>query len=182
MTFLFAACLVRPAGAQDSPIDIEHNAWISSANNSDLKPSPRQKFEPKSPYLAGGLAVGSILGFWGIAALNDRLFFKHDGWNYYSIPPMALSIAVTPSAGHIYAKEYRHALVFSGLRLGLFGTMVAVAPAALIADDKSLGTIAAFAGIGWFALFVYDLVDAPRAARRYNDRKRKELERGRKER
>jgi hypothetical protein len=83
---------------------------------------------------------------------------------------------VGPSLGQIYAEEYGHAALFSGLRLG--AAVVGVAGfVEIIADiDGDIGdaerglALLALGGAALTLFTVYDVVDAPFAAQRANAR------------
>ncbi len=98
----------------------------------------------------------------------------------------AIAILVGPSAGHIYAGEAGHALGMSLLRsaavIAIVAGFIDHTTAAVdcldcsgqpIADDHRTGDRLMWGGgIALVALTVYDLVDAPRAARRRNEHDR----------
>ncbi len=137
--------------------------------------------EVKSPTVARTLAVGTTLAGYGMVV---GAFFLDGGAMpvlFYSGQVVA---AFGPSAGHVYAGETKHALVFSGIRAGALlaanvgvGLLASCVPSEAIgggSDDTSdcegdgggyllLGGLAVAAGFG-----LYDWYDSGRAAHRYN--------------
>jgi len=88
---------------------------------------------------------------------------------------LALAIA-GPSAGHVYAGEWRHALGFTALRVASAGVMVlglAETVSCIDCTDRhpevGIGLMVG-GGIALGGLTIYDLYDAHRAARRANAR------------
>lgn len=121
--------------------------------------------------------VGTGLGI-GLAFLGNespsRPWLINTGWALATA-----SYVVGPSAGHLYAGEASHAAGFSALRLGLGGAGLALMADGLVehmdceeygSDGSGCGGLEIAAGITLFAtstaLVFYDIVDAPRAARR----------------
>jgi hypothetical protein len=81
-----------------------------------------------------------------------------------------------PSIGHLYANEWGHGLATMGLRLLAFGGSVALITGGIELannDDEAAGggvvmMLGALSGAAGLGLMIYDLVDAPEAARRAN--------------
>jgi hypothetical protein len=87
------------------------------------------------------------------------------------------SIAAGPSAGHWYAGERRHAVIWTGLRGAGIAAVIGGIYLAFDAydDDRALVPGVALAGAGLAAFTIgisWDLFDAHRAARRANLRAR----------
>jgi hypothetical protein len=97
-------------------------------------------------------------------------------WFYGTTALGGLAMIAGPSAGHAYAGEWGHALLFTGLRTGaLLLAATGLAETDCAESCSGLGDGAALAlGLGGLAasvgLAVYDIWDSARAARRYNTR------------
>jgi hypothetical protein len=139
----------------------------------------------KSETLATGLAIGSVTAgaIAMYAAINNHGLSKlEDGrgqnWAFLSAGLGLLSVG--PSAGHIYAGEYRHAVFTSLLRSGGFlaagaGILALRCEAEVdvsCANDKVAAGLVALGGIAYLAGTFYDLYDSRRAVRRRNGRER----------
>ena len=127
----------------------------------------------KEPSTATGIAIGSWLGSLAVVAVGVAVVESNDGIDDdtagYGVLVAGLGLAVvSPSSGHIYAGEHRHAAVTSGLRAG--GLLLAGYG---YRQFWAEGDGSAAIGIGAVVVVtatIYDLVDAPRAARRANRR------------
>jgi hypothetical protein len=83
------------------------------------------------------------------------------------------SALVLPSAGHFYAGSPGWGTLQIATRTAGAGLVVAGIGHCLGEDDCSDAEALAYAGIGLFAAgTVWSLIDAPRAAHRYNERQR----------
>lgn len=88
-----------------------------------------------------------------------------------------VGLAIGPSLGHIYTKDYRGVLIGSGLRIG---GGLAVAAGAAIAVGSSLGAgdgsgaapLLLVGGAAALGGTIYSIVDAPFSARRANEKHR----------
>jgi len=128
--------------------------------------------QPRSPETATWLSTGSTIAGWALIGgafatfdPNGAHSFQHDRATWLLGTSGALLAIVGPSAGHIYAGEYGHAAGFSVARLLLGGAGTFAVAACALGGDCKLAPIGAIA-IG--ALTIYDLHDAPAAARRYD--------------
>lgn len=146
-------------------------------------PAPGRNVAPvadaaaKSPGVATGLAIGSTV-------LASGLFVGSIayGGGEAGLYGTMLVGAVAPSAGHIYAGEGRHALITSAVRgAGLTMMLIGVGAAfdwcehdcGEADEDDALGNT--LFGVGLLTHLIatgYDLVDAHRAAKRTNVRRR----------
>ncbi len=144
-------------------------------------PAPAIEGSMKSEATATMLSIGTTAaGFALIAAAGKQ----QDGAGMGTLGVLALMIG--PSAGHIYAGETGHAVGMSLLRGGAAVAFIAgvvqattVAYADCIdqctgyAGDRDNGaTLMWVGGISFVAATVYDIIDAPRAARRRNTKTR----------
>ena len=133
---------------------------------------PPELVSHKSPPLAGGLAVVTTVVGWGLVAAG--VADDSAGAVLVGVPLAAIG----PSVGHVYAGEYRHALITTSLRVaGLALAYYGVASSTLCFGDScpdgaghsnaglSLLGVGIAAGVG-----LYDWIDAPSAARRANRR------------
>lgn len=160
---------------------------LSPANAARLSPpdSPmpqlvaRQDFSPQK---AGVLAVFSPL----LSIAAGSVLWSHAGDSRNAqlagIGMIVVGLWVGPSAGHIYAGEWGHAVGWSLFRAATSTVGGAIALAAALhgdcedgppgACDTSTGTVLLGAGLllAAGASAVYDFVDAPRAAERANQR------------
>jgi hypothetical protein len=89
---------------------------------------------------------------------------------------------IGPSAGHLYAGETSHAVKMSALRIGALATFLLGLVPVISANDSRCGDCGpqpsndnllpklalAAGGVGLVVATLYDLADAPRAARRAN--------------
>jgi hypothetical protein len=133
----------------------------------------------RSPGTARALALGFSLGSLAVGGLLFSA--KGDGSKIGGIVVAGLGISFGASAGHFYTRETRHGWVSATGRLVAFtlgGLLFFQAYAAMsveyprISEDDAraeaaIGLALVAAGL---ALAVYDVVDAPRAARRANAR------------
>jgi hypothetical protein len=142
-------------------------AGHGTAEGGDVEPVPAEiDASPKSPGTALAWAIGSTFAGWGITlgglyGENVALFILGEAVSAFG-----------PSAGHFYAGEVGHGLATSVIRGGaLFAADVIVVLAFEDDFDQNsgegffLGSLAVAAGLG-----LYDWIDAPRAARRANER------------
>jgi hypothetical protein len=121
---------------------------------------------PKSPGTALAWAIGTTVVGWGmaaggIAAGSPGLFIVGEAVSAFG-----------PSAGHFYAGEIGHGFATSVVRGGALlaaDVILVLAFEDEFEDDSGeglfLGSLAVAAGLG-----LYDWIDAPRAARRANER------------
>jgi hypothetical protein len=135
------------------------------------------------PNTALQLSVFSTLGLsalgTGFLILNEKDGHHGDWMQVTGIAALVLGLAVGPSVGHIYAGEDGHA---AGMALGRVsaagvGLVLLVSALANMGDcescSNSLGpgmVPALLLGLAIPISIIYDLVDAPRAARRSNTR------------
>ena len=133
---------------------------------------PPELVSHKSPPLAGGLAVVTTVVGWGLVAAG--VADDSAGAVLVGVPLAAIG----PSVGHVYAGEYRHALITTSLRVaGLAQAYYGVAASTVCFGDScpdgaghrnarlSVLGVGIAAGVG-----LYDWIDAPSAARRANRR------------
>lgn len=127
--------------------------------------SPTAAFAIAASSTAAGLALSiPVVDALASAPAADR----------YTLGFVGLAFAVTaPAAGHIYAGEYKRALITSGLRAGgalaVMGGMDSFQIDGEGGNELALGVAAAGAAV-IAATTIYDLYDAPKAARRTNAR------------
>jgi hypothetical protein len=139
---------------------------------------------PKSPATATAWAVGTTLAGAGLFLAGGALV-DHDEDAAGAAMATGLVVgAVGPSAGHLYAGEVGHALLSTTARAAggvmmVTGVFMAdpidlcFGPADSCPEEEGddTGWLIAAAGVALVAgTTVYDLVDAPRAARRANRR------------
>jgi len=143
---------------------------------------PPEVPDPKSESTATMLAVGTTAAGFALFAIG-----VHGGRE--GSPGMAtlgvLSAIIGPSAGHIYAGETGHAVGMTVVRgagliafavgaIGMTSTTVAdcidCAPTHAHDDKASSERLMWIGGVAFVASTIYDIVDAPRAARRRNDK------------
>lgn len=140
--------------------------------------------DPEPAHKSGGVAlalpvVGTV-GLWGAAfgiGMADFDCARDQSCNDTELAIVAGLAVIAPSAGHFYVGENRHGVIASGAR--------AVAAAAWIWGGQSVcepspgeclsrrhrnGTVEAAGGFLLLGLTVYDWIDAPFAARRFNRR------------
>ncbi|MEZ4399316.1 MAG: hypothetical protein R3B06_04815 [Kofleriaceae bacterium] len=148
-----------------------------------MRPPPPPPPSGKSPGLAVGLAVGTT--FVGYAAVVGGAYIDNGAFVPLFFGGQAIA-AVGPSAGHLYAGEVSHALLFGGIRAGALmvadlgvGLALGCAIGDSIDDSSSNGdcgsgaTALMLGGLGVAAAFgLYDWLDAAPAARRANQRAR----------
>lgn len=131
--------------------------------------------KPKSAAAAFGLSLGASAASVGVIIAGSAIAEKNE------VAGFAVSILGTglfvlaPSAGHFYVGEKRHGLIFSGVRLGTGVVAVLGGGFALTsifgeanALSKVGGTMLVLGILGGAGLLVYDVIDAPRAAKRIN--------------
>ena len=89
----------------------------------------------------------------------------------------ALGVVVAPSLGHFYAGEWGHGLITSGLRLGLGTATLVTAVSSMFAHERdesgANGAAAVGLGIATVGLMLYDIIDAPLAAKRTNKKRQR---------
>jgi hypothetical protein len=135
----------------------------------------------RSPSVALGLAIitpASLLGVGGALMLTSGR--RGDSMWWGGLALVALGVTVGPSSGHIYSGSYGHAAGMSALRAlaAAAGSVVLLATLAKgDCEDGPAGScdISPAALIFAFGLLtvipatgLYDMIDAPRAARRAN--------------
>jgi hypothetical protein len=124
----------------------------------------------KNPYIAVALAVGApgLLGA-GAAVAGKK------GALEVSLATAAAAATLAPSAGHIYTGEYLHAAGTAGARTALLGvsTLVFAENFSYSGDrlDKAETAVLLVSFLGWAGMVVYDFVDAPFSAIRYNEKR-----------
>ncbi len=147
-------------------------------------PAPMIEGKTKSEGTATMLALGTTAG--GFALLAAAGNQNEGGGGMATLGVLALLIG--PSAGHIYSGETGHAVGMSLVRGGaaiaflagvLKQTMVYGAQAdcfeqctGLKSDDDNGATLMWVGGLTFVAATVYDIIDAPRSARRRNVKER----------
>jgi len=149
----------------------------------DYAPLPPPVARPvKSEGTATMLSLGTTAaGFALIAAAGNQ--GERGGGEMATIG--LLSLIIGPSAGHIYAGETSHAVGMSLLRGGAFvafvvgvikATTVTSADCVEVCSSRDSGdngaTLMWVGGLTFVAATVYDIIDAPRAARRRNAKER----------
>jgi len=141
-------------------------------------PTPESP-DAKNENTATMLALGTTAA--GLALTAGAIHSKQGGMGTVGV----LTLIVGPSAGHIYAGEAGHALGMSVLRggglLAFFVGLIEATSSAVAVDcldcathsDRESGSRLMWAGgIAFVASTIYDIIDAPRAARRRNDKAR----------
>jgi len=120
---------------------------------------------------AGSTALGLAIS---VPAINIVAGATEGGLRATGYAGLALALT-TPSMGHVYAGEYKRAAITTGLRAA--GALVIMQGTGMISDceicgtDNEIGLTLATVGAGVIAATtIYDLYDAPRAARRTNAR------------
>ncbi len=137
----------------------------------------------RSPSVALVLSLLPTLG--SIAVGTGLLYLSHlevRPLRDYGIATLVLGLSIAPIAGHIYSGEYDHALLMSSLRLAtaVLGVWVLRNSVYFGYCENSAGCGDSFGRGGQIvgvALLlavpvtgIYDIIDAPRAARRSNER------------
>ncbi|MGE0549039.1 MAG: hypothetical protein AB7O24_18740 [Kofleriaceae bacterium] len=141
---------------------------------------PTVTSDEKSPAIASALALTTTAVGLGLIAAP----FIVDMTDTKSVTMVFAGLGVAtvgPSMGHFYSGEIKHGLLYSGLRGGILTatTFVAIgaATAGAFGGDVGPGVGIVLVGLGTAAGFgIYDLVDAPKAARRTNARNAKHLQ------
>ena len=132
----------------------------------------------RSPGNARALSVGVPLGTLTLLiASSPFLIFTTEVGVFYGAGAVGvLGLGAGPSAGHFYAGEWRHGLLFTGLRIATFVAGVALTgtyPGATAGPgDIALASLGSVCGATAVGLTIYDIWDSARAARRYNARAR----------
>jgi hypothetical protein len=131
--------------------------------------------EPKSGLTAlglslGGTALGVAASIQGVRALaGDEVNLGQSV--VFSVLGLSL-VTVGPSFGHIYTGTSRHAVILTSARLLSFGVPFILSQRSIAGGGTGEGA-AILSGVGGLAfggLVLYDLIDAPRSARRVNRR------------
>ncbi len=158
-----------------SPAPAAAEALPSSAAPVSLVVTPTPLRNDKSPGVARALNLGAGIGgllIGTVTAVAVANLFGDDDRDTSAVALSAgmLVAGVGPSVGHFYAGEYGHGLIVSGVRVAAGTTAMMLA----VYDARGAAATAGFLGcIGVaLALDVYDLVDAPDAARRANAKAR----------
>lgn len=142
-------------------------SWLSVAAAEPVQPIAR-----KSAAAATTLSVGGTLGGLAAAALIDDE--RNGARSYAATATAGVALVVGPSLGHIYAREYGHALRWSGYRFVSLGTLVGGLYLVQRHDEGyafGAGLVLAGAGAGASLVTLYwDLFDAHNAAKRANRR------------
>ncbi len=115
--------------------------------------------------LAGTLAAGGVVAAISLGDLSVRT-----GSTPLGVAALGVLI-VAPSAGHLYAGATDHAIITSLGRAASFGLILVAASE----SDRSrdLAEVGQMVGAyGFLGVIVYNIVDAPFAARRFNRRAR----------
>lgn len=129
----------------------------------------RADAEEKDP----GIALFSALGG---TALGVGLYI---GWlrtdEDLLLAGAAVAGVVGPAGGHLYLGEYKHPILTSLARAAAIASTVAGA-SLIFAEHEDYQDLASFlfwgGGIAYVGVTGYDIIDAPLAARRHNDRVR----------
>jgi hypothetical protein len=140
-------------------------------------PAPVDDSGDKSPGVALGLSLlGTAGGYAAIAAGSEN---GNEGLVWLGLG----GILVGPSLGHFYAGESGRAIGHSLIRLGAVGTMFAGAVITFADcwddEDGDCGSVGPVIIVGGAVLgvgsTVYSIADAPAAARRHNQERRRFL-------
>ncbi len=125
----------------------------------------------KSEGTATMLALGTTAAGFALLAAAGK---QQEGGEMGTLGVLALMIG--PSAGHIYAGETGHAvgmtLVRGGAALAFIVGVVKATTVYASRDSDNGATLMWVGGISFVAATVYDIIDAPRAAHRRNNKTR----------
>lgn len=146
-------------------------------------PAPAIEGSMKSEGTATMLSIGTTAAGFALLAASGKQQNGGEGMGMLG----AIALLVGPSAGHIYAGETGHAVGMTLVRVGALTAFIAgVFQATTVyaadcldpctgytGDDRDNGaTLMWVGGISFVAATVYDIIDAPRAARRRNAKTR----------
>lgn len=149
-------------------------------------PAPAIEGRTKSESTATMLSLGTTAAGFALVAAAGKGDEGSGGLATLGV----LAILIGPSAGHIYSGETGHAVGMSLLRggsaiaflVGVIKATMTYSPAESSSDcidwcggssDHDDGkTLMWVGGLTWVAATVYDIIDAPRAARRRNTKER----------
>lgn len=143
-----------------------------------LSGEPLPPHEEVSPGVALGLSLGATAGSWAVLGAVASAKFDNNHVRDNLAGVFAFGTLVAPTAGHWYARRLGSpGLIARAVGAGiLYWTISRSNVARPLSDgsrDDKFPVVAGLGlGLGTYAVAtVYDIIDAPRAARRYNQRK-----------
>ncbi len=137
-------------------------------------PDPPTEKPRRSPAVAMGFTLGT-LGVATAIGLGLTCGIENERYGLINVDFLIpfLVLGTGPSAGHLYAGEYWHAVVTS-LGRTTAGTMVIVGYGHYLnpfVRTPDWAKVMFWTGaLSWLGLAFYDIIDAPFAARRFNER------------
>ncbi|HLL25677.1 MAG TPA: hypothetical protein VK427_26250 [Kofleriaceae bacterium] len=148
---------------------------IAFADIDKSQPSPEVSAPAKSPRAALAIASGSTLAGLAISVAVTPIVAGAPEAPLAATGYGGLAVAVAaPSMGHVYAGEYGRAVVTTGLRACGVAAIIGGAEMISFDDDNTNfamgGTLMALGAGTILATTVYDIYDAPRAAKRTSAR------------
>ena len=172
--------LASSARAQPEPVLLPPQAVAP------LPASPETTVTWKSPAVAGVLSIGVTLAGLGLVA-GAGLIVTHDDDSR-----IAIGLAVTgeasfvlgPTTGHIYAgRAWNTGLKWRLISVGTFMGSLMIGTGCVECSGDHPVVVASIVGmgasvIGLAAATIYEMADAPGAARRANERRRRAREQG----
>jgi cysteine-rich repeat protein len=129
--------------------------------------------KPKSAAVAFGLSLGASAASLGVIIAGSAIGSSNENVGFAVGMLGVGSFVVAPSAGHFYAGDKRHGLIFSGVRLGA-GAMATAgfvfALSSIFQEETALskagGAMFVLGSLGSAGLLVYEIIDAPRSVKR----------------
>lgn len=132
----------------------------------------------RSPWLALGLSLGSTAVLTGVGIGLVASHQQHDtGLAELGGATAVVGLSLGPAVGHLYTGDYWHALGTS-LGRGVAGTMAVAGFVGQLCIFEPCQPpdwakpVMWIGALGWAGLTVYDLIDAPLSALRFNERAR----------
>ena len=132
--------------------------------------------ESRSPWLSLGLSLGSTLVFSSVGAIVWAYPGLHDEGTYAGLGLLLPGLLVGPSIGHFYVGEWERGLLMIGGRMAFtamaFGSLQFLLPSDEYGSNKNEGAGLTMLGIGCIgigSLLIWDIVDSPFAAKRFNE-------------
>ncbi len=149
-------------------------APLSAAPAETVEPYLSQTMEIpyRSPSFALTLSLAGSIGLIGAGmAMDNSSSLESSG----GMALIALGAIVGPSAGHLYTGQTSRALWFSlgraaALSGGFLGAMVVGGGHGDETGETGAIVLAIAGGVTWLGLSLWDIVDAPRSAQRFNEK------------
>jgi hypothetical protein len=160
--------------AQEAPAPAAPAPALSVQSAGERLSLPEKKGGTAFLFSGGAVAAGVVSVVGAVVLLSNAVENGATGGGFLGAAGASggLAIAATalftagPSFGHIYSGAYKHAALFTGLRIGALGLSLLGSSQFTFNNNQSGGALSLIGSLSYFGLIVYDLIDAPLSVRR----------------